>query len=200
MLQPPTASPNCLPETNWIYYIISSPFPKNSRAVSKSSPLNLADTRVGKSLNKNKIVYVLGEGAPQEDNVRREPTLPSAAELGWLPQGRVCSQSSQSCCSPSTSCPLHCHPPAPVGHTGTAFAAGKKRTEQNRQPRMPEGWNGFTQSRFEFVDFEDIYIRLVFFLRNYLNLLQGWLPMRFNHKPWEFSYLRSNPSSDRTHS
>lgn len=24
--------------------------------------------------------------------------------------------------------------------------------------------------------------------------------MRFNHKPWAFSYLQSNPSSDRTHS
>lgn len=117
-LQSETASPNCLTETNRIYYIISSPVPKNSRSISKSSPLNLADTRVGKSLNKNKFVYVLGEGAPKEDNMRCEPTLPStAAKPGWLSQRQHRCPSR----SPSISCPRQSRPPSSCWAAGTGL-------------------------------------------------------------------------------
>jgi len=111
-----TASPNCLTETKWIYYIISSPVPKNSRSISKSSPLNLADSRVGKSLNKNKFVYVLGEGAPKEDNARREPTVPSAAELGRLSQCRRCCRAAA---PPSAPPSPPRHPPSSPRAVGT---------------------------------------------------------------------------------
>lgn len=46
----------------------------------------MADACVGKSLNKNKFVYVLGQGAQKEDKTRHEPTLPSAAEPRPLSQ------------------------------------------------------------------------------------------------------------------
>lgn len=84
-LQSETASSNCLTENNWIYYIIPCPVPKNSRSISKSSPLNLADTRVGKSLNKNKFVYVLGEGARQEDVMLLSQHCPQQQSWGGSP-------------------------------------------------------------------------------------------------------------------
>lgn len=80
-----------LSQTNWAYYIISALVPRKPRSISKSSLLNLADTRVGKSLNKNKFVDVLGQETQRTDKMFHEPTLPSASAFTLFSAHSLCS-------------------------------------------------------------------------------------------------------------
>lgn len=66
-------------KTNCAYYMISALVPRKPRSISKGSLLNLADTCVGKSLNKNKFVDVLGQETQRTDKMFHEPTLPLAS-------------------------------------------------------------------------------------------------------------------------
>jgi len=65
--------------------------PRKPRSISKSSLLNLADTCVGKSLNKNKFVDVLGQETQRTDKMFHEPTLPSASAFILFSANSPCS-------------------------------------------------------------------------------------------------------------
>lgn len=80
-----------LTKTNWAYYMISALVPRKPRSISKSSLLNLADTCVGKSLNKNKFVDVLGQETQRTDKMFHEPTLPSASAFILFSANSPCS-------------------------------------------------------------------------------------------------------------
>lgn len=77
-------------ETNLAYFI-SALVPRKPRSISKSSLLNLAETCVGKSLNKNKFVDVLRQETQRTDKMFHEPTLPSASAFTIFSANRPCS-------------------------------------------------------------------------------------------------------------
>ena len=110
-----------LSETSLVNFIISALVPRKLRSISKSSLLNLADTCVGKSLNKNKFVDVPRQETQRTDKIFHEPTLPSASAFTVF--------SANSPCSTLQMKPTH----QPVMIRPNAFTQGPKEHQDNHE-------------------------------------------------------------------
>lgn len=99
-----------------VFYNLSS-CSKKTKINLKSSLLNLAETCVGKSLNKNKFVDVLRQETRRTDKMFHEPTLPSASAFTIF--------SANSPCSTLQMKPTH----QPVMTRSNAFTKDRKSTK-----------------------------------------------------------------------